>query len=246
MPAEETHNKNNSCRWPGARSFSLMERAVIFANGRMTSTPPFLHELQPADLIIAVDGGSRHCQALAITPSVIIGDLDSLDPGQLALYEKMGVEIIRHPPRKDETDLELALGYAVQLHINEVYILAALGERWDMTLANILLIAQPRFARQDLRILDGHQQFILLRGKQQVHVRGLPGDPLSLIPLAGDCHGVTANGLEYPLDNETLYFGSPRGVSNVFVQETAQININEGTLLCIVNWVGNPKTNTAG
>ena len=56
---------------------------------------------------------------------------------------------------------------------------------------------------------------------------------LSLIPLAGDAVGITTHGLEYPLIDETLYFGSPRGVSNVFKQDSAHIQIREGLLLCI-------------
>jgi thiamine pyrophosphokinase len=51
--------------------------------------------------------------------------------------------------------------------------------------------------------------------------------------LAGDAVGITTHGLEYPLIDETLYFGSPRGVSNVFKQDSAHIQIREGLLLCI-------------
>ncbi len=45
--------------------------------------------------------------------------------------------------------------------------------------------------------------------------------------------GVTTEGLAYPLRGETLEAGSSRGVSNVFVEETARISVERGVLLAI-------------
>jgi len=216
-----------------------MKRAFIFANGKMEIPPSILKRLQADDLVIAADGGTRHCRALDITPGVIIGDFDSLSDELLLTYERMGVITIRYPPHKDETDLELAMQYAVKEGVDVVYILGALGDRWDMTVSNIMLLAAPAFSGLKMSLLDGSQEFTLLRGETLVEVIGQPGDVLSLIPLDGDCHGITTQGLEYPLIGETLYFGSPRGVSNVFVQDIAKIKVNKGALLCIVDRVGN-------
>ena len=33
---------------------------------------------QPGDLILAADGGYRHCQAAGLRPDLLLGDLDSL------------------------------------------------------------------------------------------------------------------------------------------------------------------------
>jgi thiamine pyrophosphokinase len=215
-----------------------MGRAIIFANGEMLKTPGMLQDLQPGDVIIAADGGTYHCQALGMTPEVIIGDFDSLETDELASYEQQGVETIRYPSHKDETDLELALQYAQKHGFREIYVIGALGSRWDMTLANIMLIAHPNFSGINIHLLDGSQEFIILRGGQHATLHGQPGKPLSLIPLGGDCLGVSTQGLEYPLRDETLYFGAPRGVSNVFIADAAQVELKEGVLLCILNWAG--------
>ncbi len=116
-----------------------MKRAIIFANGRMESPPPITKSVLPSDLIIAADGGSLHCKTLGIIPNVIIGDFDSIGTKDISPYKEVGVEIVQHPTHKDETDLELALQYAVNHGVTKVHIIGALGNRWDMTLSNILL-----------------------------------------------------------------------------------------------------------
>ncbi len=85
-----------------------------------------------------------------------------------------------------------------------------------------------------MQLVDGDQKLCVLRGGEKAELQGPPGGTLSLVPLGGDCRGVTTQGLEYPLQAETLYFGSPRGVSNVFLGNKAQIELGEGTLLCIL------------
>jgi len=212
-----------------------MKRAIIFANGRMEAPPQIISDIQPSDLIIAADGGTLHCKLLGITPNVIIGDFDSLDPKDVSAYQQAGTQIFQHPIHKDETDLELVLQFTVKREMNEVYIIGALGERWDMTVANIMLMAHPIYSRLKIRLLDGFQELVLLHGEDQIEIHGLPGYLLSLIPLAGDAIGITTQGLEYPLNDETLYFGSTRGVSNVFLQELARVIVRKGVLLCVLN-----------
>jgi thiamine pyrophosphokinase len=98
----------------------------------METPPPFIKVIDPSDFIIAADGGSHHCKSLGITPNVIIGDFDSLDLKDVNTYRQAGVEIIQHPTHKDETDLELALLLATKHDITHVFIIGALGDRWDM------------------------------------------------------------------------------------------------------------------
>jgi thiamine pyrophosphokinase len=205
-------------------------RAIIFANGGFTAPP----ELLPSDLIIAADGGGRHCLALGLTPHLVVGDFDSIDPEQLTLLRQAGAELIRYPTHKDYTDLELALQHARQRGAEQVLVLAALGGRWDQTLANVLLPAAHQFADLPIHLLDGNQEISLVHAGQTQILQGSPGDTLSLIPLMGDALGVTTHGLEYPLQGETLSFGSTRGVSNVLLGEQARISLEAGLLLCVV------------
>jgi thiamine pyrophosphokinase len=216
-----------------------MKQAIIIANGSMQVPPELSSYVQASTLIIAADGGIHNCKSLGIQPNVIIGDLDSVGSGEVAPYQESGVDVIAYPPRKDETDLELALRYALKSEVTDVIILGGLGARWDMTIANIHLIAHPMFAGLHIRLLDGTQELRLLRAGNRSVIHGRSGDTLSLIPLAGDVSGIITSGLEYQLNDETLHFGSSRGVSNVLIQDQADILFRQGVLLCIVNKAGN-------
>ena len=207
-------------------------RAVIFANGDLNKPEKVASALQPGDVLIAVDGGARHCARLSLLPHYAIGDFDSLSQAELDQLSAQGVTLVRFPARKDFTDLELALRHAQALGCDQLLVVGALGARWDQTLANVLLLASPDLANVSIRLVDGEQEITLLRPGRSTPLAGKPGDTLSLIPLAGDAQGITTQGLEYPLHRETLHFGATRGVSNVLTRTEASITFEQGLLLC--------------
>ncbi len=209
-------------------------RAIIFANGVLNDAQAARSLIHPGDLIIAADGGGRHCRALDLPPDILIGDFDSIDPDELENWRQRGVQIVRHPARKNFTDLELALRHACQLGADDILVLAALGARWDQTLANLLLPVSAGLQGCCITLLDGRQEIRLLKGGDALEVHGSPGDTLSLIPVSGDALGVTTEGLEYPLKGETLSFGGTRGISNVLLHGSAIIHLDQGLLLCVV------------
>lgn len=207
--------------------------ALIVANGEL-DTPSGLDQLvATVDLIIAADGGAEHCRALGIRPAVIIGDMDSLAVASRADYETGGTRILTFPIEKDQTDLELALLHAMKAGATEITVLAALGRRWDQSIANLLLGAHLQFSSQRITFLQGAQRLFAFRAHADLPAR--VGERVSLIPLAGDAEAVTTAGLKYPLAGETLAFGSSRGVSNVVVAEGASVDLAEGCLLCVIS-----------
>lgn len=209
-------------------------RAIIFANGLLTHPDAVDRTIRPDDFIIAADGGARHCRAIGLRPEVVIGDLDSLDEGDLRFLQDQGATIVRHPARKDETDLELAMLYAKSQHAEEILVFGALGARWDMTLANILILTHPELTGLSIRFVDGWEEIALIQGGEERTVTGRKGDTLSLLPIGRNAVGVTLGGLEYPLQEALVRPGSTIGVSNVFLGETATVRLREGLLLLIV------------
>jgi thiamine pyrophosphokinase len=210
-------------------------RAIIFANGEFHDIQGARALLQPDDLVIAADGGTRHALAVGVVPHVVIGDLDSLSPDVQTRVEAAGSRIIRFSPRKDETDLELALQHAAREGATEIVILAALGGRLDQTVANLLLLALPDLQGLDVRVVEGPQIAFLIDSEHAPSpIEGRPGDILSLIPLRGDAVGVTADGVEWPLHDETLHFGLARGVSNVLTAKQAHVRVRDGVLFCVL------------
>lgn len=205
-------------------------QAVIFANGMVDDTGSVFSE---KDLIIAADGGLYHCRSLGIIPDVVIGDMDSLTGDDMKGLQIAGVEIIRYPAKKDQTDLELALKLAIDRGADEIVVFGAMGGRWDMSIANILLPAEQNLSNATVRIIDGRHEIILLRAGKEIIFHGEKGDILSLIPLGRDTLGITTIGLEYPLKDDMLKLGSSRGISNVFIENSATVFLKKGLLLCV-------------
>ncbi len=207
---------------------------LLFANGAFnhgTMVQRCLDQAAAARVICA-DGGALHARSLGLRPRAIIGDMDSLTPQQVADFAADGVNIIRHPPDKDETDLELALLHCAALGAESVAILGGLGGRFDQTLANILLLTHPTFSELDITLADGEQVIRLLRPGAH-KIQGDVGDTISLIPLSASAEGISSANLKYALDDDSLQLGPARGISNVMLAQEAQINFRRGLLLLV-------------
>jgi thiamine pyrophosphokinase len=208
-----------------------MSRAVIFVNGHISDLEPVRRLTRPGDTILAADGGTRHALALGLTPSVVIGDLDSLTDDNRRKLDAAGTEIRRHSRDKNETDFELALHYAVDVGFREILVVAALGDRLDQTLGNLALLTEPCLVGLDVRVDDGVEQAYFVR--TQARIGGHPGDLVSLIPWGGEVTSVTTDGLRWPLRGETLYPYKTRGISNELLGETASVSLKSGLLFIV-------------
>ncbi len=206
-------------------------RAVVFVNGKIGSLAPIREAICPDDTIVSVDGGIRHLRELGMTPHIIIGDMDSIDRDLLQQIRKKGVEILYFPPAKDETDLELALNMLEERGYTDCLLVAALGGRIDQTLANIWLLAERHHSDFKITADDGCEKVEVIFNN--IKLTGSRGDTVSLIPFAGPVTGITTEGLQYPLENETLFPEKTRGLSNVMQGEQARIHIKSGKLICV-------------
>ncbi len=203
-------------------------RAVIIANGNIDQTIV----LKPNDILIAADGGTNHCLEQGLSPSVVIGDLDSTDPIIIERLRKSGTEVFQYPKRKDYSDLEIALQYVQDLKVNEIIVYAALGNRWDQSIANILL--PIIYSSIPIRLIDKDQEFLYLNGPEKKVLNAQIGDTISLLSLTAAVDGISTTNLEYPLQKESLVLGSTRGISNVFLSDEAFISLEQGILLCVI------------
>jgi thiamine pyrophosphokinase len=208
-----------------------MPRAIIFANGHLPSIQAARRLLREDDYLIAADGGTHNALALGVTPHVVVGDMDSITNEDILMLEKAGAQIYRHPAEKDETDLELALRFVIEGKFGEIVILGGLGGRFDQTLGNVSILADPSLAGIDIRLDDGIEEVFLI--DQSARIDGIPGDVISLLPSGQLVEGVITNGLRYPLHDETLYSYRARGISNVMLDREASISLKHGTLICV-------------
>ncbi|MEM4723663.1 MAG: thiamine diphosphokinase [Candidatus Hadarchaeum sp.] len=206
-------------------------RAIIVANGQVEEGEQYSGLVRTGDLIIAADGGVMIALQLGLQPGVVVGDLDSL-PSEMRLeLEKQGCQFVHHPTRKDETDTELAIRYALEQGAEEIVLLAATGDRLDHTLANVFLLGMPQLEGKKAKIIASRTEVWLLRGGEELYIEGKPGDIVTLLPLGQDAVGITSSGLEWALHDDTLRFGPARGVSNVMTAERARVSLRTGLLL---------------
>jgi thiamine pyrophosphokinase len=205
--------------------------AVVVADAPVANLDMFTSLLRSADLLIAADGGARYLLALGILPHVAVGDFDSLEEQHASSLTRAGVEMVRHPVHKDETDLELALLVAIERGASNVFVLAALGGRPDQHLANLQLLTHPTLAAADVRLLHGNWEVFAIR--RSARIVGHPDEIVSLLPMTEAVAGITTEGLYYPLRDEVLRLGPARGVSNRLIGAEAQVHVVEGILLCM-------------
>ena len=115
---------------------------------------------------------------------------------------------------------------------SEITLLGAFGgARVEHSLANVLLLTG--YPDLPLRIMDGPTTCWLLNGPGETEIEGQEGDLLSLFPLQSDASGITTENLYYALHNATLYFGKPRGISNVLTARQARVTLQHGMLLVL-------------
>jgi thiamine pyrophosphokinase len=208
-----------------------MPRAILFANGDLPQPDLARQLIQPNDILIAADGGARHALALGLTPGHIIGDFDSLTDEELNKLARAGANLQRHPPEKDETDLELALDYALKIGCAPILILGAYGGRLDQSLGILSLISSPACIAANVRADDGQTEAFFI--DKRAEISGAPGDTVSLLAWGKPAEGIVTSGLQYPLKAETLSPYLTRGVSNVMTAEKATVSLTSGLLLCV-------------
>ena len=175
------------------------------------------------DYVLAADGGLAHVQKLGLTPNGIIGDFDSLG------FVPTGAEVF--PVEKDDTDAMLAARKGLELGFRDFLFYGSLdGPRLDHTIANFQTL--QFLADHDARgYLVGRDYIITVVKDETIRFEAGAEGILSVFCLGPDAHGVTLEGLYYPLKDGTLTSGFPLGVSNHFTETPASITVTDGSLL---------------
>jgi thiamine pyrophosphokinase len=185
-------------------------------------------------VVVAADSGVDHALALGVTPSVVVGDLDSVSAAGLASAEESGARIERHDRAKDHTDFELALQVAVAAEPACVVVIGGSGGRLDHVLGNAMVLASPTLADVQVMAYFGTAVVHVVRPGRMGVVGGVPGQLVTLLPVGGTATRLRTTGLRFALDGEDLHPWSARGVSNEFVDVSATVELATGVVLVVV------------
>ena len=193
----------------------------IFADG-ITERP------EENDLILAADAGYLNAKKFGIVPHVLLGDFDSL--GEPAVGD--GVELLRVPAEKDETDTQLAVAEAIRRGATEIFLVGGLSGRLDHTLSNLAILEHLEAMKVHCIITDGRNRVRFIRNNSTLIPRGAYRY-LSLIAVDPVVKGVEIDGVKYPLKKAKLCRDHQYAVSNELTGNCAFIAVRKGGLYII-------------
>ncbi len=207
----------------------MAEKMTCVILGAVPEDADLIREYTKNAFVICADGGLDTALKNNIRPDLIVGDFDSAETD---IPE--GIETIRLPVHKDDTDMLFAVKEGFRRGCQNFFLLGALGgERFDHSIANLCVLDFiSANGGKGAIISKGCQVFLLSSGK--LILREQKGSIVSVFPFGVPSCNVSYHGLEYPLTHYSLQVGIPLGVSNSIVEDHAEIILHEGKMLVIV------------
>ena len=202
-----------------------MPRCIVVCAGEYGSVD---FHLEKDDYVICCDGGLSAAGKMGIKADLLMGDLDSLE-GPIP----NGLEVLRFPAKKDDTDSMLAIKEGLRLGFSDFLLLFSLGGRLDHTIANIQTLMFLKERGATARLIGPNDDIQILTEGSSLRLNRKKGYTLSVFAYGGGAKGVCLTGVEYPLKDAVLENAFPLGVGNHIVETTADISVKEGNLLII-------------
>jgi thiamine pyrophosphokinase len=197
---------------------------------------PNLKEYNSENVIWAgVDRGVHTLLKANIKPSIAFGDFDSVTIEEFTEIQKKVDEMKRYKPEKDETDLELALNWAVEQNPELIQIFGATGGRIDHFFANVQLLVNPLLQGKSIPIqLIDCQNIVYIKGSGRYKIEKLSDKKyISFVPVSFNIKDLTLQGFKYPLNNRHISIGSTLCISNELISDYGTFSFSEGILLVI-------------
>ena len=205
-------------------------RALIYTGGAIDPARITEHP-KSGDLLIAADSGYENAVKLGASPTVLLGDFDSLGEEKLQKIPN-GIEILRVPAEKDRTDTQLAVDVALVRGAQEIVIIGGLGGRLDHALSNLAILEWLQARGVPAVINDGFNRARFVRNGGALIGRSA-FTYLSLIAADPVVKGVSVKGCKYPLENAKLTRACQFAVSNEMTGNCALVEVRRGGIYII-------------
>jgi len=112
---------------------NLKDPIVVLANGTFPKSQVPLNILKKAKSIVCLDGATNKLIANNLEPTLIIGDLDSIEPQYKIKYQNIIIE----KEDQNQNDLRKALSWLEKNNYKNIKVLGASGEREDHFIGNV-------------------------------------------------------------------------------------------------------------
>ncbi|MBP3477788.1 MAG: thiamine diphosphokinase [Lachnospiraceae bacterium] len=199
--------------------------------------PSYMIPVSEGDYLIAVDGGYDYCRKWNLLPDLVLGDFDSVSSALKEEIAKMQEEMPDKtkvlPVMKDDTDMLAALRIALARGYRSFRIYGGMGGRTDHTIANIQCLQFLKNQGAEGYLISDREMLFLIRN-ESIKFEPKSFGIFSLFALQKQVTGVTIRGMKYPLNQAELTDDYPIGISNEFIGEEAEVTVEEGTLLAVM------------
>ena len=200
---------------------ALQPPVVILADGPFPTHPEPLRLVHTAGTLICCDGAANGLHERGLTPTVVIGDLDSIAEDTRRVWSDRLVDL----PGQDANDLEKAIRWAAEQGATDLSITGALGGRDDHTLAALFMLWTDFGVEVEL-VTDAGR---LTRVNERTSRDAYPGQMVGLFPLSLDVRFST-QGLVWELTDDPLP-ALHRGASNRSAGERISVGVSGGPAL---------------
>ncbi len=203
--------------------------ACVVCGGVPVSDHVLTDYCRKSDIVIAADAGFDHLRRVTITPDILVGDMDSIAPE--SLQNVSGVEVVRFPRDKDQSDTEIAVELALTRGADRVIILSGTGLRMDHFLANMSLLA-----RHPCRVLmtdDSSVAFSIGNDCCGCTIDNCDGAIFSVFSFGLSASDVTIRGAKWEADGIEMIPGT-LGLSNMITTDTLTVSVGSGILILTV------------
>ena len=177
---------------------------TVVINGEFPTSAKIIDKIESAEIIIAIDGATNSLIDCGITPTISIGDFDSIKPS----YKDKVSQII-HAEDQNKTDLEKTLDWCIDNNYLSLSIFGISGKSEDHFLGNFFAINEY-CDTIDCTIYTDYSIITPCVGKTIFD--SFKGEIVSVISFESN-NKVTSTNLEYPLDSYKLS-PSPRAIRN--------------------------------
>ncbi len=202
-------------------------RCVIISGSPDTNVEEIKSLCTSDDFIVCADSGYSFAKKAGLTPNLIIGDFDSLKEEL-----PQNTEVVKLNTHKDDTDTEHCVMECIRRGYKDFLLLGSIGGRTDHTFANIATLAfLSEYNYNGIARNNSEEIRILKEGSYEMNNK--KGLIFSVFPYGCESVNVTYKGAEYMLNNKTLTYNVSRGISNVFVDDEAEITINRGRAILL-------------
>lgn len=206
-------------------------KILIIGSGKSFNKSLVTKYFNECDYVISADGGASALYNYKMIPDIIIGDLDSISIEAKRFFENMNVNFERFPTKKDKTDMEISIDYALNMKCTEITLLGATGTRFDHSLANVFLLINLMNKGIKAKIIDSNNEIYTVN--DSIELIKEENSYVSIIPIINENVNITTTGFEYETNNKLFELGSTLGISNEIKDNIGKINVNDGVCLVI-------------